>query len=86
MTEAPSTPVTARIALPRLANGLIAYGVLGLVLAVITALALTWATGRFASLGGRIETQAAAIADTLDRSATALQDASASATSFAVTL
>jgi hypothetical protein len=86
VTEAPATPVTARIALPRLANGLIAYGVLGLVLAVITALALAWATGRFASLGGRIETQAAAIADTLDRSATALQDASASATSFAVTL
>jgi len=86
VTEAPTAPATARIALPRLANGLIAYGVLGLVLAVITALALTWATGRFASLGDRIETQAAAIADTLDRSATALQDASASATSFAVTL
>jgi hypothetical protein len=75
-----------RLALPRLANGLIAYGVLGLVLAVIAALALVWAGGRFASLGGRLETQAATIADTLDKSATALHDASSSATSFAVTL
>jgi hypothetical protein len=75
-----------RGALPRLANGLIAYGVIGLILALIAALALAWAGGRFASLGDRIETQAAAIADTLDASAAALQDASSSATSFAVTL
>jgi hypothetical protein len=47
---------------------------------------LAWAGGRFASLGDRIETQAATIADTLDASASALQDASSSATSFAVTL
>ncbi|HET8786412.1 MAG TPA: hypothetical protein VFM38_12310 [Candidatus Limnocylindrales bacterium] len=85
MTEAPA-PASVRVALPRLANGLIAYGVLGLVLALIAALALAWAGGRFASLGERIETQALTIADTLDRTATALQDASASATSFAVTL
>jgi hypothetical protein len=85
VTEAPA-PASVRVALPRLANGLIAYGVLGLVLALIAALALAWAGGRFASLGERIETQALTIADTLDRTATALQDASASATSFAVTL
>jgi hypothetical protein len=85
VTDSP-TPATVRVAWPRLANGLIAYGVVGLVLALVAALALAWAGGRFASLGGRIETQAAAIADTLDKSATALQDASASATSFAVTL
>lgn len=85
LTEA-STPASVRGALPRLANGLIAYGVIGLVLAVVAALALAWAGGRFASLGDRIETQAATIADTLDRSASALQDASSSATSFAVTL
>ena len=85
MTET-STPATVREAMPRLANGLIAYGVVGLVLALIAALALAWAGGRFASLGDRIETQAATIADTLDASASALQDASSSATSFAVTL
>ena len=85
MTDAP-TPATLRLAWPRLANGLIAYGVLGLVLALVTALALAWAGGRFASLGDRIETQAASIADTLDKTAAALHDASSSATSFAVTL
>jgi hypothetical protein len=79
-------PASVRAVLPRLANGLIAYGVIGLVLALVAALALVWAGGRFSSLGGRIETQAAAIADTLDASAAALQDASTSATSFAVTL
>jgi hypothetical protein len=81
-----TTPASVRSALPRLANGLIAYGVIGLVLALIAALALAWAGGRFASLGDRIETQAASIADTLDRTATTLQDASSSATSFANTL
>ena len=80
------TPASVRSVMPRVANGLIAYGVIGLALAVIAALALVWAGGRFASLGGRIETQAATIADTLDRTAAALEDASASATSFAVTL
>ena len=38
MTEA-STPATVRGALPRLATGLIAYGVLGLILALIAAAA-----------------------------------------------
>ena len=85
VTEA-STPESVRGALPRLATGLIVYGVLGLILALVAALALAWAGGRFASLGDRIETQAATIADTLDASASALQDASSSATSFAVTL
>jgi hypothetical protein len=79
-------PASVRRVLPRLANGLIAYGVIGLALALIAAIALIWAGGRFTSLGGRVETQVATIADTLDRTADALQDASASATSFAVTL
>jgi hypothetical protein len=78
--------MSVRAVLPRVANGLIAYGVIGLVLAIIAALALVWAGGRFASLGGRLETQVSTIADTLDRTAAVLQDASTSATSFAVTL
>lgn len=85
MTKAPA-PASVRAVLPRVANGLIAYGVIGLVLAIIAALALVWAGGRFASLGGRLETQVSTIADTLDRTAAVLQDASTSATSFAVTL
>ena len=86
MTDEAPAPASVRRALPRLANGLIAYGVVGLILAVVAAIALVWAGGRFASLGGRIETQVASIADTLDRTADVLLDASSSATSFAVTL
>ena len=83
---ADTAPASVRAVLPRLASGLIAYGVIGLVLAVIAALALIWAAGRFSALGGRVETQVANIADTLDRTADVLLDASTSATSFAVTL
>lgn len=85
MSDAPA-PASVRAVLPRLANGLIAYGVIGIILAIVATLALVWAGGRFASLGGRIETQVASIADTLDSTAAVLQDASTSATSFAVTL
>jgi hypothetical protein len=83
---ADTAPASVRAVMPRLANGLIAYGVIGLVLALIAALALIWSAGRFSALGGRVETQAATIADTLDRTADVLQDAATSATSFAVTL
>jgi hypothetical protein len=72
--------------MPRVANGLIAYGRDRPRPRGHRALALVWAGGRFASLGGRIETQVASIADTLDKTAAVLQDASSSATSFAVTL
>ena len=81
-----TAPASVPAVLPRLATGLIAYGVIGLVLALIAAIALIWAGGRFTALGGQVETQAATIADTLDRTATTLHDASSSATSFAVTL
>jgi hypothetical protein len=83
---AEAAPASVRAVLPRLANGLIAYGVIGLVLALIAALALIWSAGRFSALGGRVESQVATIADTLDRTADVLQDAATSATSFAVTL
>ena len=81
-----AAPASVRAVLPRLASGLIAYGVVGLVLALIAAVALVWAGGRFSALGGRVEAQIATIADTLERTADVLGDASASATSFAVTL
>jgi hypothetical protein len=81
-----TVPRPARAVLPRIAGGLIAYGVIGLILAIIAALALIWAAGRFTALGGRVETQVATLADTIDRTADVLGDAAASATSFAVTL
>ncbi len=81
-----TAPESVRAVLPRLAQGLIGYGVIGLILAIVAAIALVWAAGRFTALGGRVETQVATLADTLDRTADVLGDASASATSFAVTL
>jgi hypothetical protein len=79
-------PASVRAVLPRLANGLVAYGVIGLILALIAAIALVYAGGRFTALSGRVESQVVTIADTLDRTADVLQDAATSATSFAVTL
>jgi hypothetical protein len=85
VTTAPA-PRSLRAGLRRLATGLIAYGVIGLILAVIAAIALIYAGGRLSALGGRVEQQIDTVVATLDRTATVLTDASASATSFAVTL
>jgi hypothetical protein len=85
VTTAPP-PRSLRAGLRRLATGLIAYGVIGLILAVIAAIALIYAGGRLSALGGRVEQQIDTVVATLDRTATVLTDASASATSFAVTL
>jgi hypothetical protein len=72
--------------LRRLAIGLIAYGVIGLVLAVVALMAVVWAGGRIAAVGGRVETQIAAVVETLDRTSVALADAGTSATSFSGTM
>lgn len=81
-----SNPGSLRKGLRRLATGLIAYGAIGLALTLVAAIALLWAGGRLASLGDRIDQQLVAVVETLDRTSTALVDASTSATSFAVTL
>jgi hypothetical protein len=81
-----ASPGSLRAGLRRLATGLIAYGVIGLALTLVAAIALIWAGGRLSSLGGRIDQQLDTVIETLDRTSTALTDASASATSFAVTL
>lgn len=87
MTAKPgSGPGSLRAGLRRLATGLIVYGVVGIVLAVLAAIALGWAGGRLGSVGGRVETQVASIVETLDRTGTALRAAGSSATSFAVTM
>lgn len=81
-----STPEALRSGLRRLATGLIAYGLVGLAFALVATAALVWAGGRLSDVGGRVETQVAAVVDTLDRTSTALRDAGTSATSFAVTM
>lgn len=85
MTSTP-TPGPLRAVLRRLATGLIAYGVIGLVLAVVALIAVVWAGGRITAVGGRVETQIAAVVETLDRTSVALADAGTSATSFSGTM
>jgi hypothetical protein len=83
---AEARPGSLRAGLRRLASGLIAYGAIGLLIALIAAIALVWAGGRLISVGARVESQIVEVIDTLERTSTALRDASATATSFSVTL
>lgn len=85
MTSTP-TPGPLRAVLRRLGSGLIAYGVIGLVLALVVLIAVVWAGGRLAAVGGQVETQIAAVVETLDRTSVALADAGISATSFSGTM
>jgi hypothetical protein len=80
------TPGSLRTGLRRLGAGLIAYGVIGLALALIAAIALAYAAGRFSSVGDRVDRQITTVIATLGRTSTALADASTSAGSFAVTI
>jgi hypothetical protein len=79
-------PGSLRAGLRRLATGLIAYGAVGLLIALVAAIALVWAGTRLTSLGSRVETQVVEVVGTLERTSTALRDAGTTATSFAVTL
>ena len=76
----------SRGGLSRLASGLIAYGVVGLLIAVAALIGLLWLATRVSGVTDPAGTQMASIVDTLDETATALSDASTSATSFSATL
>ena len=81
----PGTP-DLRGGLGRLSRGLIAYGLIGLVVAAIGFGALVWVNGRIASVGDRVTTSVDEIATTLERTAVALEDASTTAESFTGTI
>jgi hypothetical protein len=70
----------------RLASILVVYGVVGLLVAGLGVAALVWAGGRVGGLAERTSAQVDSIVATLDRTSTALSDASVSAVSFGVTL
>jgi hypothetical protein len=72
--------------LRRLSTGLIAYGVAGLVVALLGLVALGWVGGRVSAVAETVDAEVAQMAATLDRTADTLHDASTSAISFAVTL
>ena len=72
--------------LRRLSRGLIAYGVIGLVLAAVGLGALVWVDGRVSQLRGEVATTLVQRATTMALAARVLQDASTTAQSFTVTV
>jgi hypothetical protein len=95
MSESPSaepaardepTAVGLRGGLRRLGAGLIVYGAIGLAIALLGIVALVWVNGRVATLADRIGAEVAELATTIETSAQALDDAAATAGSFAGTL
>jgi hypothetical protein len=85
----PATGVSApdlRPGLRRLSGGLIAYGVIGLIVAAIAFGALVWVNGRISNLRTEVDTTIARLATTTERTAAALRDASTTAQTFSTTL
>jgi hypothetical protein len=72
--------------LRRLSTGLIAYGVVGITVALLGLAALGWTAARVASLADTVDSEVARLVSTLDRTADTLHDAGTSAVAFAVTL
>lgn len=75
-----------REGLGRLSRGLIAYGLIGLVVAVIGFGALVWVNGRIGNVRSEAGTTIGQLATTVERTATALHDASRTAGTFSQTL
>ena len=78
--------MTMRGGLRRLSTGLIAYGLVGLTLALAGTVALVWVGGRLGGIAERTGGQVESIVATLDQTAVVLERAGSSATSFAGTL
>ena len=75
-----------RRGLLRLANALVAYGLIGLLVAAAGLVALTAASSRIGSLGERIVSEAVSLDAIIDQTANVLDDASATAASFGPTV
>jgi hypothetical protein len=78
--------LTLRRGLRRLSAGLIAYGLIGIALALIGAFALAWVGGRVGAVADRTGEQVDSIVSTLDETAIVLSSMGTSATSFSGTL
>jgi hypothetical protein len=79
-------PLGLRGGLRRVAQGLIAYGIAGLVVAAVCLVALIWVNGRIGGLRAEAETTVGQLATSMERTANALHDASTTAQSFTVTV
>lgn len=79
-------PLGLRGGLRRLGTGLIAYGVIGLVVAAIGLGGLVWVNGRFSAIRDEVDATLVQRATTLRLAAGVLRDASTAAQSFTGTL
>lgn len=86
MTAPAERPVRLGPGLRRLSRGLIAYGVIGLIVALLGLAALISVSGRIGALADRTAVQVDAVIATLDDTSTALTDAGTTAGSFSSTL
>lgn len=80
-----SRPVGLRGGLHRSSRGLIAYGIIGLVVAAIGFGAVVWVNGRISDLRSEAEATVARLATTMELAATVLRGASTTAESFSGT-
>jgi hypothetical protein len=85
VTETPAS-LDIRHSLGQLSRGLIAYGIIGLVVAAIGVGALVWVNGRVGSVRAEVETSVDQLSTTIERTAKALEDASTTAQGFTVTV
>jgi hypothetical protein len=72
--------------LRRWSTGLVAYGLVGLLVAILGIAAFVWVGGRMTRVADAVEVDVRQLTTTLDRTAVTLRDASGSAGSFAGTL
>lgn len=76
----------AAVGLRRLATGLIAWGVVGLLVAAVGSVALVGVAGRVGTLGDRIATDVERLGVLLERTGSALDDAARTAAGFSGTV
>jgi hypothetical protein len=86
VTTEDTRPLVSRDGLRQLSTGLVAYGLVGLLVAAMGLAALVWVNGRLATVGDRVTESVDAIATTLERTAVTLEDASETAESFTGTI
>jgi hypothetical protein len=86
VTPAEPDPLRLRVGLRRAAQGLIAYGIVGLLVAATCLVALVWVNGRVGALRTEAETSVGQLATSMERTAKALHDASTTAQSFTGTV
>lgn len=85
-TPSGTRPPGLRHGLRRLSDGLIVFGAVGIIVALLGLVALAWASGRVSAVATSVDVEVGQMTVTLDRTADALHDAGSLAGSFSVTL